>query len=82
MDVTEVRQKSLKVEFKAKSDPAFLKRLQDDPVAVLQAEGFDLTAAQEVASQLRDDPTAVAGKCDPLTCIVTTCTWFTSDLAM
>jgi hypothetical protein len=81
MDITEIRQKSVKVEFQAKSDPAFLKRLQADPVAVLQEEGFDLPTAQEVASQLRgDEASVVGGKCDPLTCIITTCRWFTSDL--
>ena len=82
MDVTEVRQKALTVEFKAKSDAAFLKRLREDPVAVLQAEGFDLTTAQKVSSQLQDDPAAGPGKCDPATCLFTTCRWFTSDLEM
>jgi hypothetical protein len=82
MDIKEIRLKSAKVEFQAKSDPAFLKRLRDDPMAVLQAEGLDYPAAQELTAQLRD-PVALAArcpdKCDPLSCIVTTCCWFTLE---
>jgi hypothetical protein len=82
MDIREIRLKSAKVEFQAKSDPAFLKRLRDDPLAVLQAEGFDYPVAQELKSQLQD-PAFLAGrcpdKCDPLSCIVTTCCWFTLE---
>ena len=83
MDIKEIRLKAAKVEFQAKSDPAFLKRLKNDPIAVLQGEGLDYSAAQEVASQLTDDPTVqearCPGKCDPLSCIVTTCCWFTLE---
>ena len=77
MDIKEIRQKTVKVEFQAKSDPAFLKRLQEDPVAVLQAEGFDLTTAQEVASQLRGDP--ITKWCDGITCYITSCSFFTAN---
>jgi hypothetical protein len=82
MDINEVRLKSAKVEFQAKSDPAFLKRLKDDPIAVLQAEGFDYSVAQNLATQLRGDPNekaAMCSDCDPLTCIVTACCWYTTE---
>jgi hypothetical protein len=82
MDIKEIRLKSAKVEFQAKSDPAFLKRLQDNPLAVLQAEGFDYSTAQELTSQLRADPAAKAGmcaECDPATCWVTACCWYTLE---
>jgi hypothetical protein len=85
MDIKEIRLKSAKIEFQAKSDPAFLKQLRDDPMAVLQAEGLDYDAAQELTSQLEGDPAHLAarcpGKCDPLSCIVTTCCWFTLEEA-
>jgi hypothetical protein len=83
MDIKEIRLKSAKIEFQAKSDPAFLQRLKADPIAVLKAEGFDYPIAQELASQLRGDSHTKAsscpdGICDPLTCIVTSCCWFTT----
>ena len=83
MDIKEIRLKAAKVEFLAKSDATFLKRLQEDPMAVLQAEGFDYPGAEKLTSQLRSDPAELAeqcpGKCDPLSCIVTTCCWFTLE---
>jgi hypothetical protein len=77
MDLKDIRKRSSQVEFKAKSDPAFLKRLQEDPVTVLQKEGFDPPTAREVASQLRGD--AVSKWCDGVTCIVTSCSFFTAN---
>jgi hypothetical protein len=82
MNIKEVRLLSAKVEFQAKSDPAFLKRLQDDPVAVLQAEGFDYPTAQEIATQLRTDsavPAEMCPECDTVTCWVTACCWYTLE---
>jgi hypothetical protein len=83
MDIREIRLKLAKVEFQAKSDAAFLERLRDDPLAVLQAEGFDYSTAQEITSQLRD-PAALRQRCppdlcDPLTCVITACCFFTLD---
>jgi hypothetical protein len=82
MDIKEIRLMSAKVEFQAKSDPAFLKRLQDDPMAVLQAEGFDYAVAQDLTTQLRGDQAAklrMCADCDPLTCLVTACCWYTTE---
>lgn len=84
VDIKHVRLTAAKIEFQAKSDPAFLKRLKDDPIAVLQAEGLDYSVAQDFASQLRGDVVAARAShcpdslCDPLTCIVTACCWFTT----
>jgi hypothetical protein len=84
VDIKAIRLAAAKIEFQAKSDPAFLKRLKDDPIAVLQAEGLDYSVAQEFASQLRGDPLTTRAShcpdslCDPLTCLVTACCWYTT----
>jgi hypothetical protein len=81
MDIKDVRLLAAKVEFKAKSDSAYLERLKKDPVKVLQDEGFEYPMAMEVTSQLRGetmDEARACSICDGPTCIVTGCCWFTT----
>jgi hypothetical protein len=72
--------KAAEVEFRAKSDAMYFKRLQDDPERVLRDEGFDEPTVDEFAAQLRGDrPNPCGDWCDGLTCIVTSCCFFTRD---
>jgi hypothetical protein len=82
-EVSEVRLKLAEVEFRAKSDESYLKRLQDDPSGVLKAAGFDDPMVQELTAQLTGDYEQFANRadgcsvCDPWTCWITGCCHFT-----
>jgi hypothetical protein len=85
-EVTAVRRKVAEVEFRAKADASFLAQLREDPIRVLQTEGFDDPMAHELSSQLRgevpqaaDEASSMCADCDPFTCIVTSCCWFTTE---
>ena len=82
-DLSELRLKVVEVEFRAKSDEAYLERLRADPVGVLQTHGFDDPMAERLASELRGEYATEASepgcpKCDPFTCIITGCCFFTT----
>jgi hypothetical protein len=78
-ELREIRLKAAEVEFRAKSDTRYFKRLQDDPEQVLREEGFDDPTVQEFAAQLRGKPDPCGDFCDGLTCIITSCCFFTMD---
>lgn len=68
----------------AKSDPAYLQRLQDDPEAVLETEGFSSSEAgqligelglAEVAGYLAAPTQDCQFTCNTGTCWVTQCTY-------
>jgi hypothetical protein len=78
-EIQKIRLKAAEVEFRAKSDVLFFKRLQDDPEQVLRAEGFDDPTTQEFVSELQGDSGRCGDFCDGLTCIITSCCFFTRD---
>lgn len=78
--ISETRLKLAQLEYRVKSDLVFHQQLKDDPVGKLQAEGFDDPMAQRIAGQLTgavDHPECPEDICDPWTCIVTGCCWWT-----
>lgn len=82
-EISEIRLKVVEVEFRAKSDESYLQRLRDDPLGVLKDAGFEDPTAEQLAAELSGDYGAVeqadrgCSKCDPFTCIVTGCCFFT-----
>jgi hypothetical protein len=80
--ISEIRRKIAEVEFRAKSEALYFKRLQDDPEQVLREEGFDEPTAREFLAQLRGERDNPCGDfCDGLTCIITSCCFFTLNPA-
>jgi hypothetical protein len=76
-EVSDIRLKVAELEFRAKSDEAFLKQLQAEPEKVLQDWGFETAAADDIAAELKGDRPR-CDKCDPFTCIITGCCFFTT----
>jgi hypothetical protein len=71
-----LRVKLTELEFKAKSDPSLLSSLQSEPAETLRAEGFSDVDAESIAPRLGSE--MMPPRCDPLTCIVTMCSFWTS----
>jgi hypothetical protein len=80
-EILEIRRKLIEVEFHAKSDAKFLERLREHPLELLREEGFDDSTTSEILDQLAGDSALEFGKCDPFTCLVTGCSFFTAELA-
>ncbi len=75
--IAAIRQKAAEIEFRAKSDAMYFDRLRRDPETVLLEAGFDEATRTEFKVQLRgSDPCPKI--CDPLSCIITGCCWFTT----
>ncbi len=76
--IAEIRLKAAEVEFRAKSSTLYFKQLQEYPDRVLSEAGFDAPTASVFIAQLRgerDDP--CGDICDGITCLVTSCCWWT-----
>ena len=78
-ELAELRNKLIELEFRAKSDSAFLERLQQDPQAELLAAGFNQADADRVLPQITGDISDdCGGWCDGITCIATGCCFLTA----
>lgn len=77
--ISAIRMMAAEIEFRAKSDSIYLQRLRDDPEKVLTEAGFDEMTRAEYRAQL--DASAgpcPADVCDPLSCLITSCCWYTT----
>lgn len=89
MDPNSIRQTIQQVLAQARQDPAFKDKLMTDPYNTLRQAGLSPAAAKHMVQNeifpIPEEPSSEGmamrmmpiGDCDPLTCIITTCTWFT-----
>lgn len=85
-DIQALRRLALELEFRAKCDPDFLDKLRAAPVPTLREAGFADAYVEQAADELQGTggmSLLSAGPCgewcDGITCIFTTCCFFTSD---
>jgi hypothetical protein len=76
-EIYQIRLKAAEVEFRAKSDSMYFKRLQDDPERLLREEGFDEPTVDEFVAQLKAEADPCGDICDGLSCLVTICCYYT-----
>jgi hypothetical protein len=80
-EILEIRHKLVELEFRCKSDERFLYQLREEPAKLLREFGLDEYTTDQVMPQLtgeeRSSPSC--SKCDPYTCWVTGCCYFTVD---
>jgi hypothetical protein len=82
-DIDLVRSKADEVVKLANSDPAFAKRLTDQPEDTLRSIGLPEWAIDHAASEIRFPEEDVSGylkcrmTCDEITCWITACTFYT-----
>jgi hypothetical protein len=77
--ISAIRKKAAEIEFRAKSDAMYFERLRRDPDEVLLEAGFDEFTRNEFKAQLGASPgPCPVDVCDPLSCIITSCCWFTT----
>lgn len=82
--IQQLRRKLIALEFRAKSDSAFMDRLRRDTVGTLEGEGFSTSDTARIAGELRGDTTLADEEmlspwCDGITCILTGCHFFTGE---
>lgn len=80
-EILAIREKLVEIEFRAKSDDRFLADLRAAPDRMLREFGLDEYTTDQVLPQLtgaaRSSPSC--HKCDPFTCWVTGCCYFTTE---
>ena len=84
--IQELRRKALELEFRAKSDASFMEKLRAEPLATLREAGIADPYAEQAADELQGtghvnmlDAGPCGDWCDGITCIVTSCCFFTYD---
>jgi len=77
-----IRAKLVELEFRAKSDAQLLERLQHHPLEVLREFGLDDAMVDEILPELsaENENALSGGWCDGITCIRTTCNFFTYNM--
>jgi hypothetical protein len=80
-EILEIRSRLVEIEFRCKSDDQFLQHLRDEPVRLLREFGLDEDTTNQVMPQLVGDDrfASACGRCDPITCWVTGCCFFTTE---
>ncbi len=80
-EILEIRQKLVEIEFRAKCDDQFLQDLRAEPAKLLREFGLDEDTTNQVMPQLtgEDRSSPACHKCDPFTCWVTGCCFFTTE---
>jgi hypothetical protein len=80
-EILEIREKLAEIEFRAKSDDQFLEDLRARPAELLREYGLDEETTDQVMPQLTgaDRASPSCHKCDPFTCWVTGCCFFTTE---
>jgi hypothetical protein len=62
---------------RARADDAFAFELTNAPEATLQAEGFGGEVLEVMAGELGNDDVAGYVRCDRISCLLTSCTFWT-----
>jgi hypothetical protein len=73
----DIRSKVEALVAKAQADDTFAFRLREEPEAVLTAEGFTGDALSTLTRELSDEGVEGFVRCDRISCIFTSCTYWT-----
>lgn len=80
-EIQQIRRQLVEIEFRCKCDETFLRHLRAEPVKVLREFGLDEYTTEQVLPQLTGEVRTSSHclDCDPLTCWVTGCCFFTTE---